>query len=196
MVGGLAATTLGLLYVLQARGMTLGFTEKALLKGHYEGPVGTLLLVGALAAIAALHFILRRRYGRWGALAYASAIGGIAMVVFGFLVSGAASDTVFYVGISLLIVGVVVASTGMVLLGKVTIESRVLSRWCGIALIAGSPPGVAILFLFSTPLVMAGILPGEIGWTLAGIPWMVVGYALFRVAKLLREQPSRVQVKG
>src|SRR5215210_2320129 len=98
--------------------------------------------------------------------------------------------------LSLLIVGVVVASTGMVLLGKVTIESRVLSRWCGIALIAGSPPGVAILFLFSTPLVMAGILPGEIGWTLAGIPWMVVGYALFRVAKLLREQPSRVQVKG
>jgi hypothetical protein len=195
-LGGLAATTLGLLYVLQERGITLGFIEKAVRKGAYEGPVGNLLLLGALAAIASLHFIQRRRYGRLGALASVSAIGGIAMVVIGFLVSGSASDTVFYVGISLLAVGVVVGSTGVVLLGIVTIGSGVLPRWCGVAVIAGSPPGVAIMFLFLTPLVMARALPGEIGWALAGIPWIAVGLAVFLAAGRRTEQASRVRYEN
>jgi hypothetical protein len=196
MVGGLAATTLGLLYVFHAWGMTFDFTAMALQKGHYEGPVGPMLLVGALTAIAALHFIQRRRYGRLGALASASAIGGTAMVVTGFLVSGLDSDTAFFLGIGLLTIGVVVASTGIVLLGIVTITARVLPRWCGIALLAGSPPGVAILFMFLAPLAMVGNLPpgsGQIGWALAGIPWIVVGYAAFRAATLQVQQPSRVQ---
>src|SRR5918994_5225187 len=174
-VGGLAATTLGLLYVLQSWGITLDFTAKGLLKGGYEGPVGNMLLVGVVAAVAALHFIQRRRYGRLGLLASASAIGGIAMVVIGFLVSGLDSDTAFFLGIGLLTVGVVVGSTGIVILGIVTITARVLPRWCGIALIAGSPPGVGILFMAIIPLVvMVGNLPpgsGQIGWALAGIPW-------------------------
>jgi hypothetical protein len=84
-VCGLAATTLGLLYVLQERGMALGFVDKAVRTGAYEGPLGTMLLVGALAAVAALHLKQRRSYGTLGALASASAIGGIAMVVIGFL---------------------------------------------------------------------------------------------------------------
>jgi hypothetical protein len=195
-VGGLAATILGLLYVLQLRGMVLDFTAKALLKGGYEGPVSTMLLVGASSAIAALHFVQRRRYGRLGALASASAIGGIAMVVIGFLVSGLDSDTAFAVGIPLLTTGVVVGSTGIVLLGIVTITARVLPRWCGIALIAGSPPGVAILFMFLAPLAMVGNLPpgsGQIGWTLAGIPWIVVGYAAFRAASRGTVRPARVR---
>ena len=199
MIGGFAATTLGLLYVLQSGGMTLGFTEKALLKGGYEGPVSTMLLLGASSAIAALHFVQRRRYGRLGALASASAIGGIAMVVIGYLVYGLDSDTAFAVGIPLLTVGVVVGSTGIVLLGIVTITVRVLPRWCGIALIAGSPPGVGIVFGAIIPLMaMVGNLPpgsGTIGWALAGIPWIVVGFAAFRAATRQTQQPSRVQVK-
>jgi hypothetical protein len=200
LVGGLAATILGLLYVLQAWGMTLDFTAKAILKGGYEGPVATMLLVGASSAIAALHFIQRRRYGKLGALASASAIGGTMMVVSGFLVSGLVSDTAFILGIGfLLTVGVVVTSAGIVLLGIVTISARVLPRWCGIAVIAGSPPGVAILFMFLAPLALVGNLPpgsGQIGWALAGIPWIVVGYAIFREARRRTEQPARVQVKG
>ena len=115
------------------------------------------------------------------------------MVVIGFLVSGLTSDTAFFLGIGLLTVGVVVGSTGIVLLGVVTITARVLPHWCGIALIAGSPPGVAILFIAVSPLGMARILPGEIGWVLAGIPWIVVGYATFRAATLQTQQPSRVK---
>jgi hypothetical protein len=201
MLGGLAATILGLLYFLQAWGMTLDISPKALLKGGYEGPVANMLLVGVVAAIVALHFIQRRNYGRLGALASASAIGGFAMVVIGFLVSGLvsglASDTAFFLGIGLLTVGVVVGSTGIVLLGIVTITARVLPRWCGIALIAGSPPGVVIVFGAIFPLVaMVGNLPpgsGTIGWALAGIPWSVVGFGVFRAAGRRTEQPARVR---
>jgi hypothetical protein len=152
-----------------------------------------MLLVGALAGIAVLHLIQRRHYGRLGALASIAAIGGIAMLVIGFLVSGSASDTVFYVGIGTLIVGLVVGSAGVVLLGIATITVRVLPRWCGIALIAGSPPGVAIMFSVLATLVTARILPGEIGWALAGIPWIAVGLAVFLAAGRRTEQASRVR---
>jgi hypothetical protein len=191
-VGGLAATILGLLYVLQAWGMTLQFTAKALRAGDYENPVATMLLIGVLAAIAALHFVQRRYYGRWGALTSVAAFTGIAMVVAGNLMGELAPTTVT-VAIVLLVLGVLAATVGIVGLGIVTLSAGVLPRWCGIAIIAGSPPGVGILFLFFTPLGMAGILPGEIGWALAGIPWIVVGYAAFQAARRGTVRPTRVR---
>jgi hypothetical protein len=65
-VGGLAATILGLLYVLQAWGITVDFTAMALSKGHYENPLANMLLNVVFAAIAALRIVQRRHYGRWG----------------------------------------------------------------------------------------------------------------------------------
>lgn len=192
MVGGLTATTLGILYILQARGVTLDSTEKALQKGHYENPVAMILLVGVLVAIAALHLIQREHYGGWGALTSVAAFAGVAMVVVGGL-AGELISTGAVVGIPLLIGGVVAASVGIAALGIVTINTGLLPWWCGIALIAGSPPGVGTLFMFSSPLGMAGIVPGEIGWSLAGIPWMLVGYAIFRAGARQTQQPSRVR---
>jgi hypothetical protein len=187
MLGGLAATTLGLLYVLQAGGITLDFTAKALLKGHYESPVATMLLVGVLVATPALHFIQRRYYGGWGTLFSAATITGLVLIPVGWFMPSVA------VGAPLFIAGIVAVSVGIVGLGIVSITARVLPRWCGIALIAGSPPGVGILFLFSTPLVMTGILPGEIGWALAGIPWVVAGYAIIRAEARPSARPARVR---
>src|SRR3712207_2360123 len=120
MVGGFAATALGLLYVLDSWGMTLDFTALALRKGHYQSPVATMLLVGVLAAIVALHVVQRYHYGRWGALASIASFAGVAMVV------AAVVDMV------LLILGVAVASVGIVGLGIVTISAGVLPRWCGV----------------------------------------------------------------
>jgi hypothetical protein len=145
-----------------------------------------------LTAIAALHFVQRRYYGRWGALTSVAAFTGIAMVVAGNLMGELAPTTVT-VAIVLLVLGVLAATVGIVGLGIVTISAGVLPRWCGIAIIAGSPPGVGILFLFFTPLGMAGILPGEIGWALAGIPWIVVGYAAFQAARRGTVRPTRVR---
>jgi len=187
-VGGLAATTLGLLYVFQAWGMTLDFTAKALLKGHYEGPISTMLFIGVLIAIPALHFTQRRYYGGGGALFSAAAFAGLVLIPVGWFMPSVA------VGAPLAIAGVLAASVGIVGLGMiVTISTRVLPWWCGIALIAGSPPGVGILFIAISPLGMTGILPGEIFWALAGIPWIVVGYAVFRAATQQTQQPSRVK---
>jgi hypothetical protein len=178
MVGGLAATALGSLHVLQARGVSFDYTEKALQKGHYENPVATMLLIGVLAAIASLHLMQRGHYGRSGGFTSVAAFAGVAMVVAGGF-AGELAPTVPSVAIGLLVGGALAASVGIVGLAVVTIIAEVLP-WCGIALIAGSPPGVGTLFMFSTLLVMARILPGEIGWALAGIPWVLVGYAIFR----------------
>jgi hypothetical protein len=179
MVGGLSATALGLLHVLQARGLSFDSTERALHKGHYENPVATMLLIGVLAAIASLHLMQRGHYGRSGGFTSVAAFAGVAMVVAGGF-AGELAPTVPSVAIGLLVGGALAASVGIVGLAVVTIIAEVLPRWCGIALIAGSPPGVGTLFMFSTLLVMARILPGEIGWALAGIPWVLVGYAIFR----------------
>src|SRR5215207_11098351 len=179
MVGGLAATTLGLLYVLQARGITLDFTAKALQKGHYENPTLNILVVGVLAAISSLHVIQRERYGSSGRLTAVAAFAGVAMVVVGNL-AGELIPAMTPVAIMLLIGGVLAASLGIVGLGVATISAGVLPGWCGAALIAGSPPGVGIVFMLSSLFVMARILPGEIVWALAGIPWALVGFAIFR----------------
>jgi hypothetical protein len=86
MVGGVASATLGLLYALHARGASLGSTGIALQKGHYQNQVLTMLLVGVLAAIAALHILQRSNYGSVGALASLTAFVGVAMTAGGNLV--------------------------------------------------------------------------------------------------------------
>ena len=77
--------------------------------------------------------------------------------------------------------------------GSVTINAGVLPRWCGIALIVGSPPVVGILVVVSIPLGMARILPGEAVWELAGIAWIAVGYRVFRTAASRTERHVRVR---
>ncbi len=181
MVGGVASATLGLLYVLQARGVTLGPIERAVQKGNYENPALTMLLVGVLAAIAALHGIQRRQYGRQGALASVVAFVGAAMTA-GANLLGELVPAMAPVAIILLTVGVPAAFVGVVGLGIVTLNARVLSRWCGAALV--------IVGILGFPAIVSG----GIGWTLLGVPWVLVGYEAFRAAGThWSEQPSRVR---
>ncbi len=192
MVGGAAATTLGLLYALEARGVSLGSTEKALQKGHYENPVATALLVGVLAAIAALHFVHGGHYGWRGASASVAAFAGVAMVFLGGL-TGESVPAMAQAAIALLIGGVLTAYAGTVGLGIATINAGLMPWWCGAALVAGSPPGVGLVLMFSTLFVAAGILPGEIGWAVAGIPWALVGYAILRAGAARQQGSLRVR---
>jgi len=199
MVGGAASATLGVLtvLVLGVKYEIPGSIERAIQKGGYEPPVLNMLLFGALAAIAALHIVQRRHYGRWGAFASFAAFIGLVLLPVGWLVAVAwlVAGPSFTPALitAVLVVGVLAASVGIVGLGIVTMSAGVLPRWCGIALIAGSPPGVGILFLFLSPLGMAGILPGEAVWELAGILWIAVGYAIFRTAARRTERPARVR---
>jgi hypothetical protein len=79
------------------------------------------------------------------------------------------------VAMDLFLFGLLVATIGILALGAATIAARKVPWWGGVALIAGSPP-VAI---FLGPLL--------------GVPWALVGYAVFRAAGRLPERPSRVR---
>ena len=190
MVGGAGSAVLGLLYVLQVHGVTPGSIENALRKGNYENPVLTVLLFGVMAAVAALHAIQRRDYGSPGALASLAAFVGVAMTVGGNLM-GELAPAMAPVAIILLGVGALAASFGVVGLDIITITVQVLPRWCGAAIIAGSPPAVGLGFMFLA-MASAGMF-----WMLGGVPWMLVGYAIFRAdsarQRLPSEQPSRVR---
>ncbi len=79
----------------------------------------------------------------------------------------------------LVVLGLTLATLGLIALGIVTINGRVLPLWCGVALMAGNP-----LVGFFLAIWFGGLL---------GVPWLVVGYAIFRAAKRGPERPSRVR---
>jgi hypothetical protein len=141
---------------------------------YIEGIFLFLLLLGALAAIAGLHALQRRRYGWAGVLASLVAFLGVALILVG-VVTETLAGPAFEPSLVFLIPGSLVATVGLVALGAVTMAARVLPWWCGASIIAGSPP-VAILF-----------------GTLVGVAWVLVGYALLRRAEISSEHPPQVR---
>jgi hypothetical protein len=182
-VGGVASTTLGLLLTLSPGYLpTSPSVERAIQKGSYEVTVLFLSLLGAIAAIAALHALQKGRYGLRGAVAALSSLAGLTTTAVGYLVGEIsaviATGTMFLI-IAMLFVGLVVSTVGVVFLGATTISAKVLPRWCGVALIAGNPTFELLFYLFSP-------------W-LTGLPWVLVGYGVFRAAGRRSERPSRVR---
>jgi hypothetical protein len=138
-----------------------------------------LLLLGVMAAIAALHILQRQRYGWLGALCSLTALVGIVL-----LLAGAVIDTLagpaFEGSLWFLIPGLLVATVGLMSLGSVTMRARVLSRWVGVLVILGSP-----LSYFLLIFALAVFLPFEtmLSPLLVGVAWALVGYALLRKAR-------------
>jgi drug/metabolite transporter (DMT)-like permease len=179
MVGGVALFTLSLMTWLCIPNCprSLAYITSALF---------VLLAFGAMAAIAVLHIIQRERYGLLGTLAFLVAFVGVAMIFVGELRS-------LVIGVSqgspgaaafpwLFIIGLLVATVGIIAYGAVTIGAGMLPWWCGVALIAGSPLVGLFLYLFSP---VEGLL--------LGVPWVVVGFAVFRAATRQTERSSRVR---
>ena len=139
------------------------------------------LSVMVFPAIVALHALQRERerYGLPGTLASLASFVGLTLII----VSWPLEALLF------LNVGLALATVGLLALGPITIAARVMPWWCGTALIVGSPLGVALGMVFLWPLGLdetAIILP-------LGVGWVLVGYAVFRSAGHLPEQPSRVR---
>ena len=196
MVGGAASATLGGLtvLVLGLNDELPGSIEKAIQKGGWEPRVANMLLIGALAAIVALHGLQRQHYGSQGTLAALAAFIGLVMLPVAWLIVGppfpiAVQDAALIMGL----LGVLAASLGIVGLGIVTMGVGVLPRWCGGALIAGSPPFVGLEFVVLASLGLPAMVPGGIAWALVGVPWLMVGYAIFRAAGRRTELPARVR---
>ena len=143
-----------------------------------------LLALGAMVALASLHAIQRQRYGLLGTLAFLVAFVGVAMIFvseFRSLIIALWQGSPGAGGVSwLFIIGLLVATVGLVAYGVLTITAGELPWWCGAALLVGSPLVGLFLYLFAEGLLL-------------GVPWAVVGYAVFRAGATHVEQPSQVR---
>jgi hypothetical protein len=146
-----------------------------------------LLLLSVMALIAAVHALQVENYGPGaveriglGALTVLPSIVGVALILVGSLGDIGGLRYQVLAGLrpvaqNLLLLGFVVATVGLLVLAIVTLLMRVLPWWVGPAMIAGSPP----IAVFLGPLL--------------GVPWALVGYAIFRASTRQTERPSRVR---
>lgn len=162
------------------------------------------LSLGAMAAVVALHLLQRERYGLWGALFSLVAFVGLAMIIIfqvvNFMETVPSLDLPPLLELlgTLNIPGALLATVGLTGLGIVTLAARMLPWWCGVALMLGNPLSMFVVFALLEPLlwtlwVTAPTNLTKIAWAVLGMPWIVVGYAIFRAEARLLEQPSRVR---
>jgi hypothetical protein len=134
----------------------------------------------------------RQRYGLRGTLVSLTAFVGLALATGALTVGVVSSSPTFDSQFIVLVIGLLIASLGIVLLGGLTTATGMLPRWCGVALAAGNPLFV-VLTMIPSAATMGGTFPlGGVFQALGGVPWIVVGYAIFRAAGRRTEQPSRV----
>ncbi len=146
-----------------------------------------LFLLSVMAVIVALHLLQRERYSWRGTLGFPTAFAGMALTLGGFIL--------YYIRVGfpipaffpflLVTVGILLATIGTLALGGLTLDAGVLPRWCGAALIAGNP-------LFGIALLLIGGPHYDVHWLIA-VPWVVVGFAVFRAAGRRTERPPRVR---
>jgi hypothetical protein len=182
-LGGLAAMVCGMaLAVLWISAVVAGELSAG---AAWEAPAMNLLVVGAMAAIVALHALQSQHYGLAGTKASLAAFVGLAMYLLGEGVAYARGDffLAFPATIFLGVVGLLGAIVGLLVLGVVTSNAGVLPWWCGVALIAGNPMVGFYLYFFYYGLLMS----------LFGVAWAIVGYAIFRAAGRRTERPPRVR---
>ena len=120
-----------------------------------------------------------------GTLAFLVAFVGVAMIFMGelrSLVIGMSQDSPGAAAASwLFIIGLLVATIGLPAYGAVTITAGELPWWCGAALLVGSPlVGLFLYLFFDSDFLL-------------GLPWAIVGFAIFRAGSRLSEQPSLVR---
>jgi hypothetical protein len=171
-LGGLAAVVGGIVYA--ALTLLIPFLEPMFF---------SLLGLGIMVAVAALHLLQRERYGLPGTLAYLTIFIGIVLIL--------GSNLGFTEGLPwplperIFMVGVVVGALGMVALAIATITARVLPWWCGAALMVGGFGFAGSVLALSWTGFFLGLL--------VGVAWAVVGYAILRARVRLPEHPSRVR---
>jgi len=139
-----------------------------------------LVAMVATATIAALYFRAKIHRGWLALVASLVSFVGIGMVLV-YVLTVMLGLLSFSVPEELVLLGMLLGTLGLVALGLVTINigGRVLPRWCGAALVAGSP-----LSAFLGPLW---------GGIVLGAAWALVGYALFRAGTHRQMRSSRVR---
>jgi hypothetical protein len=167
--GGWAGVVAAGMWVLSAILIFLATPQRVSFNSFSDYLLQIILLVayvGTMVAIVGLHYVQSEsgRYGRLGAAGSLIAFIGYAIVFVVVTVSilqgGAALLSVRQVGAAAVLIG-------SILLGAITIRTRILPWWCGVLLIIAYPLGD----------LSNEVLRGSEG-ILLGILWGVVGYAL------------------
>ena len=162
--------------VVFALGLSLRFWLNPMRAEALTVPMFFLLVVAAGVAIVATAVLLRGTpRSRLAILAGALSLVGMVLVFTGLLMG--------FVGLLVIPVGVLVATGGLWILANLAIRTGTLPWWGGLALVAGFVPFL-LLSLFPFPPQAQPLI---------GVPWLVVGYALFRAAGQSTELPSRVR---
>lgn len=176
MAGGIAFVAATLSLEALANRLGLGLNDESVAPIYALLP---LVATVAVASIAALYVQEGQRRGWLALVASLVSFIGIGMV-FVYVLTVLLGLLSFSVTEEFALLGVLLATVGLVALGLVTINmgARVLPWWCGVALIVGSPP-----FAF---------LGRPWGGVLLGGSWAVVGYAIFRAGPPQAERPSQV----
>ena len=155
--------------------------------GHFLNYLGSAIFsaayLGVLGGLVGLHARQAGSYGRLGTAGFFLAFVGAALAFVGqatsaiFPENGALGWLFGDPGFGFLL-GILLMSLGLVLLGVATLRARVLPRWCGVGLIA--------LVVFSALAAFGGFL-------VVGLIWLALGYALWSQPGTSIEQPSRVR---
>lgn len=135
-------------------------------------PMFVLLVVVVSVAIVAL--LRGTGHNGLGVVACGVSLVGIVLVFVGLLMG--------FLGIVVIPLGVLVATGGLGILANLTSRTNALPWWSGVALVAG---GLSFI------LVLLPLHP--LADSLIGVPWLVVGCALFGAEGRRTYQPSRVR---
>jgi hypothetical protein len=179
-LGGLAPIAGGVVFAVY--GSLVGLSEETLYGGTLR-VLFILFLLSMLVVIVALHLLQRQRprYGLAGTIVSATAFVGVALIAGGYIIG------LDGLGVTLFLLGVSVATLGIIGLAPVTLSMGVLPWWGGAALIAGNP-FLAVLII----LIFIGSYPHVGGWLVA-VPWIVVGFAVVLAAGRRTQRPPRVR---
>jgi hypothetical protein len=205
-LGGVAAMVGGVLYA------GVGLLEKHLAEDLvFTGNIGYRVIVvslplGTMAAMVALYALHRERYGRVGTVLCLTAVLGLALATGALILRVLAAYPIYafpgdpaYLAWIFgwpIVLGFLVATTAMVLLGILSVPWRILPPWCAIALMVASP-FVGVFFTMTASAALSvlagGSVLGRALQALGGVPCAVVGYYIFRAAGQRTEQPARVR---
>jgi len=181
--GGWAGVVAALTYVLAGILILISPLQRVLGSVVSEHSIEVILVLAfavTLVAVAGLHGLQSPRYGRLGA-------AGSSMTSIGYaLIAVVAAVSILLVGGEALsavrLVGALAILMGSVLLGVITVRTRVLPWWCGVLLIVGFPLGA---------ILDENVARGaeEI---MLGIVWGLVGYALLSSGRAPEQHNARV----
>lgn len=141
--------------------------------------------------IVGLHARQRERAGRLGQVGFWATFGAMLVAALGTIAYLADVDALRW----LEVVGVLVWTVGMLLLGVATVRARVVAPWAGIALAAAEPATVLTALALSpwVPLENEGSYSGAIA---NGVAFLLLGVALRSAKSQPTDLPAGTRVEG